>query len=152
VGQDGRRHGVGAQVLVAGRLELVAEIDDPCPAPRDLERHVDRPLARLFHALAGTHRRQKTVEGLGVQLDQLLRAQAELFGFVVHLGRARPLGGADRHLLQQGGRRREHRGRGGAARGGRLAGRDLAQQVAEPGAGSGLGILRNPQSPPCVSS
>jgi hypothetical protein len=52
VGQDRCRDGVGAQALVAGRLELVSELDDPGAGARDLERRVDRPVASLFHALA----------------------------------------------------------------------------------------------------
>lgn len=50
MGKDGRGHRVGAQVLIAFGLELMAEVHDPGSQSSDLERHVDGFLAGCIHA------------------------------------------------------------------------------------------------------
>ena len=51
MGQDGGRNGVGAEVLVAARLETVTEVDDARPHLRDLQRDVDGLVAGLVDVL-----------------------------------------------------------------------------------------------------
>jgi len=111
VGEDRRRHRVRAQVLVAVRLHLVTEVDDLRGHACDLQRHVDRPLPRAMHVLAGAQSLHKLQVGSRVELDQLFGPESHLLGFIVGLLRPFPFRGAQRHLLQQRGRRGRHRRR-----------------------------------------
>jgi hypothetical protein len=149
MGEDGGRDGVRAQVLVATGPELVSEVDDGGASAGELERCLDRPLARLLEALAGAHGGQKLVEGDGVALDEVLGVEPHGLRLRVRLAGARPGRGPDRDLLQQRGRRGQGRRRGRAAGGRGRAGRDLAQQVTE---SRPCLRIRTRQSPPSVWS
>jgi hypothetical protein len=102
-------------------LEIAGEHDDLGRRPRDLSRRVDRPAPRRLHVAPRADGLDEVQVGVGIELDQLLRAQPDRLRAIVCLASARPpLLRAQRHLLQERGGDGDH-GRGGrSARGGRL--------------------------------
>jgi len=134
VRQDGRCDRVRAQVLVAVGLQLMSEVDHQGALACDLQRGVDGAVSRGLDPGVGAKRCQEFVEPDGVLLDQLLGAEPQRLCLPMDLAGAGPGFRAHGDLLQQCGRRRQGCGRRGTTRRRGRARRDLAQEIAKPGA------------------